>query len=343
MSWITPDANLSIASQCVLVGVNRTSLYRTPAPISQREVELMHLIDEEYTRHPFYGSRRMAVYLRHCGYKICRKRVQTIMRKMGLVGMAPGPNTSKPHPQNPAHPYLLRGLEITHPNQVWSSDITYIRMKEGFMYLTAVLDWYSRKVLSWGLSNTLDSHFVVDAIQTALGEYGVPEIFNSDQGVQYTDKKTISVLKANHIKISMDGRGRACDNIFVERLWRNVKYEDIYLKTYASVEGLLIGMSQYFAFYNNERWHQSLSYKTPGEVYESGRGGGAKIIDKWPRCGNKELDICNPLENGNELYNTETEQAGKPMTVPVRERESLGQDTAPNDSKKTGQRCSVAV
>ena len=249
-------------------------------PVEQ-ELMLLELIDAEYTRHPFYGSRKIKIYLRGLGYKINRKRVQRLMGILGLAGMAPGPNTSLPHPQHKVYPYLLRGVNVIRPNQVWSTDITYIRLARGFVYLVAVIDWYSRKVLSWRLSNTLDSMFCVDCLEQALQTYGTPEIFNTDQGCQFTSEAFTGELKAHGIAISMDGRGRALDNIFVERLWRNVKHEDVYLKGYATISELLIGLTKYFLFYNSERPHQSLGYDIPDEVYRTASGGGARIVDKY--------------------------------------------------------------
>jgi putative transposase len=246
-----------------------------------RDLRLLELLDEEYTRHPFYGSRRMKRYLKDCGYVVNRKKVQRLMQTLGLSGMAPGPHTSKPHPQHKIYPYLLRGVEISRPNQVWSSDITYIRLPRGFVYLAAIIDWYSRKVLAWRLSNTMDAGFCVDCLEEAIQSHGLPDIFNSDQGSQFTSEAFTSVLIQNGITISMDGRGRALDNIFVERLWRTVKYEDVYLNKYDGLQDLLIGLTHYFLFYNQERYHQSLGYKTPHEVYQTAIGGGAKIIDKF--------------------------------------------------------------
>ena len=242
---------------------------------------LLAEIDAEYTRHPFYGSRKMTAYLCGMGRRINRKRVRRLMGLLGLAGMAPGPNTSRPHPQNKVYPYLLRGMEIERPNVAWSSDITYIRLARGFMYLVAVIDWYSRKVLAWRVSNTLDSGFCVDCLEQALQAYGAPEIFNTDQGSQFTSDAFTGVLKAHGIAISMDGRGRAADNIFVERLWRSMKHEDVYLKGYATVPELLLGLTAYFVFYNTERPHQSLDYRTPADVYRTASGGGARIIDKF--------------------------------------------------------------
>lgn len=242
---------------------------------------LCHLIDEEYTNRPFYGIRRMVVFLRRQGHVVNRKRVQRLMRQLGLAGMAPGPATSSKHPEHKVYPYLLRGVAVTRPNQVWSTDVTYIRLARGFAYLVAIIDWYSRKVLSWRISNSMDASFCVDCLEDALRKHGKPEIFNSDQSSQFTSHAFTSVLKREGVAISMDGRGRALDNIFVERLWRSVKHEDVYLKGYATMGELTIGLTQYFAFYNTERPHQSLSYQTPRKVYSSGLGGGAMIVDKF--------------------------------------------------------------
>jgi len=242
---------------------------------------LLAAIDAEYTRHPFFGSRRMVVFLIGLGYLVNRKRIQRLMRILGLAGMAPGPNTSRPHPKHKIYPYLLRGVAVVRPNQVWSTDITYIRLERGFVYLSAVIDWYSRKVLAWRVSNTLDSSFCVECLEAALQKYGTPEIFNTDQGCQFTSEAFTSVLIAQGVAISMDGRGRALDNIFVERLWRSLKYEDIYLKSYSSVPELTLGLTEYFRFYNTERMHQSLSNSTPIAVYQTASGGGAKIVDKY--------------------------------------------------------------
>lgn len=242
---------------------------------------LLAAIDAEYTRHPFFGSRRMVVFLIGLGHFINRKRIQRLMGVLGLAGMAPGPNTSRPHPEHKIYPYLLRGVPVVRPNQVWSTDITYVRLDRGFVYLTAIIDWYSRKVLAWRLSNTLDSSFCVECLEQALQLYGTPEIFNTDQGCQFTSEAFTSVLTAQGISISMDGRGRALDNIFVERLWRSVKYEDIYLKSYVSVPELTLGLTEYFRFYNTERMHQSLGNSTPINVYRTACGGGAMIVDKF--------------------------------------------------------------
>jgi putative transposase len=274
---------LPVIRQCALAGVARSSVYAPLLGTGSDEEELLFLalIDAEYTRHPFYGSRKMVVHLSLLGHTVNRKRVQRLMGILGLAGMAPGPNTSRPHPQHKIYPYLLRGVNVTRPNQVWSTDITYIRLARGFVYLVAVIDWYSRKVLAWRLSNTLDSGFCVDCLEQSLRIYGIPEIFNSDQGCQFTSEAFTGILKAHNIAISMDGRGRALDNIFVERLWRSVKHEDVYLKGYVTMPELQTGLTEYFVFYNTERTHQSLSYGTPDQVYATASGGGAKIVDKF--------------------------------------------------------------
>jgi len=281
--WVNRSEPLALTRQCELAGVARSTVYAPElvAVASEEELEFLGLIDAEYTRHPFYGSRKIRKYLCDLGYKINRKRVQRFMRVLGLAAMAPGPNTSHPHPEHKVYPYLLRGVAVTSPNQVWSTDITYIRLTGGFVYLVAVIDWYSRKVLSWRLSNTLDTVFCVDCLEEAIQAYGVPEIFNTDQGCQFTSEAFIGILKSHAITISMDGRGRALDNIFVERLWRSVKHEDVYLKGYATMPELLIGLTKYFVFYNTERTHQSLDYSTPDKVYNTATGGGAMIVDKY--------------------------------------------------------------
>lgn len=284
--WIDGAEELPLSRQCELAEVPRATVYRrltakAAAETAEEDVLLCRLIDEQYTNRPFYGSRRMVVFLRGAGHAVNRKRAQRLMRSMGLAGMAPGPNTSKAHPQHKVYPYLLRGVPVIRPNQVWSTDITYIRLARGFAYLVAVMDWYSRKVLSWRLSNSMDASFCVDCLEDALREHGRPAVFNSDQGSQFTSTAFTDVLKREGVAISMDGRGRALDNIFVERLWRNVKHEDVYLKGYANMAELMVGLAQYFAFYNGERAHQSLGYQTPASVYRLGVGGGAMIVDKY--------------------------------------------------------------
>ena len=284
-AWIAQGEVVSVVQQCVLAGVSRSVIYahHQPKRITEGALHLSRLIDEEYTRHPFYGSRKMVVFLKAAGHIVNRKRVQRLMREMGLAGMAPGPNTSRAHPEHKVHAYLLRGVPIVRPNQVWSTDITYIRLAHGFAYLVAIIDWYSRKVLSWRISNSMEAVFCVDCLEDALRSHGKPEIFNSDQGSQFTSAAFTDVLKREEIAISMDGRGRAFDNIFVERLWRSVKHEDVYLNGYAQMGDLMVGLAKYFAFYNGERGHQSLGYKTPKLVYQTGVGGGAVIVDKFSR------------------------------------------------------------
>lgn len=257
---------LSIRRQCELVGLSRSSFYYQPASESALNLALMRLIDEQYLKTPFYGWPRMSAHLKRLGYPINHKRVQRLMQRMGLQAIYPKKKLSQSAGAHKIYPYLLRGLEITGPNQVWSSDITYVPMASGFMYLVAIIDWYSRYVLSWQLSNTLDSRFCVNALEMALS-LATPQIFNTDQGSQFTSCAFTDPLEAACVRISMDGRGRAFDNIFIERLWRTVKYEDIYLYDYASVPELDQGLERYFSFYNYERPHQSLSYQVPAEVH----------------------------------------------------------------------------
>jgi putative transposase len=283
MKWIDPAGKLPLLKQCELSGIARSTVYahqKEPQPIEE-DLLLCRLIDEEYTCHPFYGSRRMVIHLKALGYQVNRKRIQRLMRILGLEGMSPGPNTSVKHPEHKIYPYLLRGLDILRPNHVWSTDITYVRLSKGFAYLVVILDWYSRRVLSWRISNSMEVTFCLDCLEEALSLHGNPEIFNTDQGSQFTSNAFTGVLLRENIAISMDGRGRALDNIFVERLWRSVKYEDIYLKGYNTMPELTLGLTNYFAYYNTERPHQSLGYRTPCSVYDTSTGGGAKIVDKW--------------------------------------------------------------
>ena len=257
---------LSIRRQCELIGLNRATYYSEPAGESSVNLLLMQLIDEEYTRAPFYGYRKMTVRLNARGHHVNRKRVARLMRKMGLQAVYPRPRTSIPDRQHKKYPYLLRGLDINRPDQVWAADITYVPMPLGFMYLVAIMDWFSRFVVAWQLSNTLDGAFCLDALRFAL-RHGQPEIFNTDQGVQFTARDFTGELETAGIRISVDGRGRVFDNIFVERLWRTVKYEDIYIKEYTSVPDLAVGLNDYFQFYNCERPHQSLGYCVPADVH----------------------------------------------------------------------------
>lgn len=257
-----------IVDQAKLLGISRASVYFQPQGLSSRDQELMRAIDVLYTAHPFYGSRRIAKELsKQRKEKISRKCIQRLMRLMGLEAVYPKPNLSQNNAPHPIYPYLLKDLIINHPNQVWSTDITYIRLKHGFVYLVAIIDWYSRLVLSWKLSTTMEVGFCIETAEEAIKKYGCPEIFNSDQGVQFTSEAFTNIWKEHKVSISMDGRGRALDNIFIERLWRSLKYEDIYLHDYETVREADIGINEYFIFYNTERGHQSLDYQTPTEVH----------------------------------------------------------------------------
>jgi len=258
---------LSIAKQCELIDLPRSSYYRVSSKGSDMNLALMNLIDEEYMRHPFYGSRKMTVYLQRQGYCVNRKRIQRLMRQMGISSIAPQPQTSLANKAHKKYPYLLRHLVINRPNQVWCTDITYLRMKGGFVYLVAIMDWHSRKVLSWEVSNTMDDSFCISALESAIRQYGTPEIFNSDQGVQFTGNAFTGILKTQGIQISMDGKGRWMDNVFIERLWRSVKYEEVYINEYHDVFHLKQRLKRYFDFYNDERSHQALKSQTSSEVY----------------------------------------------------------------------------
>ena len=257
---------ISLAAQAKLLSVSRSSLYYQPAGPSAKEIAVKHRIDEIYTALPFYGSRRITAQLQREGTPISRPTVQSYMRQMGLAGIAPGPNLSKPHPAHEIYPYLLRNVVISRPNQVWGIDITYIRLIGGWLYLVAILDWFSRYIISWELDQTLAIPFVLRAVDTAL-EQAQPEIWNSDQGSQFTSPQYTQRLQDAEVKISMDGRGRALDNIFNERLWRTVKYEEVYLKDYASPREARTSLGHYLSFYNHERLHQSLDYQTPAEIH----------------------------------------------------------------------------
>lgn len=270
------DDGHSIRQQCLLAGVNRSSWYYEPVPPSELDLTLMNLLDEQYTKTPFYGVRNMTLSMRALGFMVGKDHVRTLLRKMGLTAVFPKPNLSKPHPQNRIYPYLLRDMEIMRPNQVWCADITYIRLTWGFAYLVAIVDWYSRAVLSWRLSNTLEADFCVEALQEALVKYGTPEVFNTDQGTQFTSQEFIGVLTDKRISISMDGRGRCLDNIFIERLWRTVKYQNVYLKGYRTIPEARMGLTEYFEFYNKEKFHQGLDNKTPWQVYCQGSAEGSK-------------------------------------------------------------------
>jgi putative transposase len=263
----TNHPSLSIRRQCELIGLSRATYYWQPAGESALNLQLMRLIDEEYTRAPFYGSRKMTARLNNeHGVAVNRKRVARLMREMGLQAVYARPRTSVSHKEHKKYPYLLRGLTIDRPNQVWCADMTYVPMPNGFMYLVAVMDWFSRFVLAWQLSNSLDGAFCLAALRLALRQ-AQPEIFNTDQGVQFTANDFTGELAAADIQISMDGRGRVFDNIFIERLWRSVKYEDIYIKEYDTVSALAAGLETYFHLYNYERPHQSLDYQVPADIH----------------------------------------------------------------------------
>jgi putative transposase len=263
------DAELSVVTQCRLLRVARSSLYWCPAVVSEDDLRLMRRIDEQYLATPFYGARRMVAVLRRDGWTVNRKRVRRLMRIMRLEAIYQKPNTSRRHPDHVVYPYLLRDLAIDRPNQVWCTDITYVPLARGFVYLVAVMDWFSRRVLAWRLSTGMDSGFCVEALQEALERHGPPSIFNSDQGVQFTSAAFTSVLTASGVRISMDGKGRYLDNIFIERLWRSLKYENIYIHAYASVPDARRGITNWLNFYNDERLHQALGYRTPREVFQA--------------------------------------------------------------------------
>jgi putative transposase len=259
-------ADISVRRQCELLGINRSGLYYDPLGESRENLTLMRLLDEQYTRTPFYGSRKMVEWLGMQGWEVNRKRVTRLMALMGIEAVYPKPKLSQPGEGHRIYPYLLRGVGIDRVNQVWSTDITYIRMAQGFIYVVAVMDWFSRYVLSWRLSLSLELDFCVEALKCAL-RCGRPEIFNSDQGVQFTSAEFTSELAGREIAISMDGRGRCMDNIFIERLWRSLKYEEVYLKDYESVSEARAGIGRYFRFYNQERPHQGLQYRTPATIW----------------------------------------------------------------------------
>ena len=259
---------LPLGIQAELLGVSRYSLYYQPVPIAPITLLIMNEIDEVYTKCPFYGSRRMTHEVsERIGEEINRKRIQRLMREMGYEAIYPKPNLSRNNFPHPVYPYLLKGVTALFPNHIWGTDITYIRMRHGFLYLAAFLDWFSRFVVSWQLSTTLETEFVITAAEEAIRIYGLPEIENSDQGVQFTSIPYINLWETNDVKISMDSRGRAMDNIFTERLWRSLKYEEVYLKDYATVLEAKENIGNYFNFYNYERKHQSLNYRTPAEIY----------------------------------------------------------------------------
>ena len=254
--------------QCELLGVNRSSLYYTPVEPDAEDLSLMNKIDKLHLNYPFFGSRMITQTLKGEGEVVSRKRIQRLMRAMGLESLAPKPNTSKPSPEHPVYPYLLRKLVILRVNHVWAADITFIPLLRGFAFLMAIIDWYSRRVLSWRLSNTMETSFCLEAVQEALEQYGCPEIFNTDQGSQFTSTDFTEMLLNRGIKVSMDGKGRFTDNIFIERLWRSLKYEEVYLNAYESLLEARIGIGRYFNFFNGKRPHKALGYQTPASFYD---------------------------------------------------------------------------
>ena len=260
---------LPVKRQCEILELSRSGIYYTPVPISAKDLELMRKIDEIHLAYPFYGSRKIRNELWAKGYDIGRDRVRRLMRRMGIEALYVKPRLSLAHSGHVKYPYLLKGLEIKRANHVWAADITYIPMARGFCYLVAIMDWASRMVLSWRLSNTLDSAFCIDALEEAIEKYGCPDIFNTDQGSQFTAEAFTHTLRSNSISISMDGKGQWMDNVFIERLWKSVKYEDIYLKAYASMAEVKNGLASYFKFYNEKRWHNNFDRKTPTMVYFS--------------------------------------------------------------------------
>ena len=278
---------LSVTRQCTLLGVSRSSAYYRRRPTPQTDLSLMAAMDRQYLQAPYFGSRRMRAWFQAQGSCVNRKRVRRLMRVMGLQAIYQRPRTSMGSPGAAKHPYLLRGLPITRPDHVWAADITYIPMAKGFLYLVVIMDWHSRCVLAWRLSNTLDSAFCVDALEEALSK-GTPQIFNTDQGTQFTSEAFTGVLKERGVQISQDGKGRYLDNIFVERLWRSVKYEEVYLKAYAQVPEARVGIGRYLWFYNEQRPHQALGYRTPAEVYRSGQAAkeGGLSLSATPKLSN---------------------------------------------------------
>lgn len=266
--FVEAGESLSMRRQCEVLGINRSSLYYESVGPDPEDLALMRRIDELHLEFPFYGSRRVSHELRSRGLVVNRKRIQRLMRLMGIEAIAPKPNTSRPEPGHPVYPYLLRGLTIDRPNQVWAADITYIPMARGFAYLVVIMDWCSRRVLSWRLSNTPDSAFCVEALNEALLRFGRPEIFNTDQGAQFTAAAFTGPLLGRGVKVSMDGKGRCIDNVFVERLWRSLKYEEVYLKDYDDLVEARAGIRAYFEFYNDRRQHQALGHQTPASFYD---------------------------------------------------------------------------
>ena len=295
---------VSIRRQCTLLSLARSGVYRMQHPANDEDVALVRAIDELFTALPFLGSRRMAIMLREEGWSVNRKRVQRLMRKMGIEALGPKPRTTKPEPGHKIFPYLLRNMTIDRPNQVWAADITYIPIGRGFLYLVAIMDWASRAVLAWRLSNTMDVSFCVSALEEALARFGTPEIFNTDQGSQFTGAAFTGTLAKAGIKISMDGRGRWMDNVFIERLWRSLKYEDIYLKGYADGREARAGIASWIGFYNGRRPHQALGNRTPMAVWKAEKIGalGDRAVDMTLRLDNAcALPTCPQPQQHQEL------------------------------------------
>jgi putative transposase len=293
---------LSVRRQCQLLGLARSGIYRSPQPANDDDLALLRRIDELFTAWPFLGSRRMTVLLRAEGYAINRKRVRRLMRKMGIAALGPKPRTTKPAPGHKIFPYLLRGLAIERPNQVWCADITYIPIGRGFLYLVAIMDWASRAVLAWRLSNTMDASFCIAALEEALARFGRPGIFNTDQGSQFTSAAFTGTLAAAGVRISMDGRGRWMDNVFIERLWRSLKYEDIYLKGYADGREAKAGIASWIGFYNSPRPHQALDHRMPMAVWRDGTTGplGQQAVDMMDNA--RALPTCPQLQQQQQTF-----------------------------------------
>jgi putative transposase len=276
---VATDPNFSIARQCALLKVARSTLYYQPASVSAEDLGLMRRMDEIWLKWPFYGSRRLVAELRGEGFEVGRRHVRRLMRLMGIEAIDQKPNTNGKHPDHTIYPYLLRNMDIDRPNQVWCADITYIPMARGFVYLAAIMDWRSRYVLAWRLSITMETDFCVEALEEAMRRFGKPDIFNTDQGAQFTAAAFTGALAAQGVRISMDGKGRYLDNIFIERLWRSLKYEEVFLKAYASVPEARQGIGAWLSFYNDQRKHQALDYRTPGEIYRAA-GVACGYVDK---------------------------------------------------------------
>jgi putative transposase len=294
------DPHLSIVRQCQLLKVARSTLYYRPAPVSDDDLAVMRRLDEQYLVTPFYGARRMVAVLRRDGFVVNRKRIRRLMRVMGIEAIYQKPNTSRRHPEHKVYPYLLRGMAIERPNQVWCADITYIPMAKGFVYLVAVMDWFSRRVLAWRLSIGMDSDFCVEALQEAMERFGQPEVFNTDQGVQFTSAAFLDELEGRGVRISMDGKGRFLDNIFIERLWRSLKYEEVFIKAYGSIAEARRSISAWLSFYNDERPHQALDYCTPSRVFAQAKACGhvdnARGVDHMPTVEAAETSHINFME-----------------------------------------------